>query len=170
MSTINKNMLSPIGFNFEIRRLPSMNFFVQSVTLPGATLGTIERPNPFRNIPIFGDKIDYSELEVTFKINEDMTNYLEVFNWITALGFPDNFDQFKELSDKPRFSDERFYSDATLTILSSAMNPNIQVFITDLFPVSLSPIVMDTRGTDVEYIEASASFRFQNYTFKTQNV
>lgn len=170
MSEINKNMLSPVGFNFEIRRLPTVNFFVQSITLPGATLGVVEQPNPFRNIPVFGDKIDYSELEVVFKIDEDMANYLEIFDWITALGFPDRFEQFKQLSDRPRFSDERFYSDATLTILSSGMNPNIQVYITDLFPTTLSPITMDARETDITYIEATATFRFQNYTFKTQNV
>ena len=167
MAEPNKNMLSPVGFNFEIKKTPHMNFFVQSVTLPGITLGQIDVPNQFRKVPMYGDSIEYSELEVVFKINEDLTNYIEIFDWITAIGFPDNFQQFKNLKNKPAASGDGLFSDATLTLLSSAMNPNIQIFITDLFPSSLSPITMDTRDTSIEYIEATASFRFQNYTFKS---
>lgn len=162
----NKNMLSPLGFSFNIQRLPNMNFFVQSVTLPGVTLQTIEVPSPLKNIPFPGDKIDYSELEVSFKIDEDMNNYIEVFEWIRALGFPDSQDQYRTLENQPSYTGGGIYSDATLTILSSAMNPNIWIEITDLFPVSLSPIEMSAIQGDIEYLEATASFRFLGYTFK----
>lgn len=170
MLDMNKNMLSPVGFSFQIRRLPTTNFFVQSVTLPGPSLGFVEVPNQFRPAQVYGDRIEYSELEVTFKINETMSNYIEIFDWMTGLGFPDNFDQYKRLKEKPAFSDERFYSDATLTILTSSMNPQIEIAFSDTFPVSLSPIIMTSTDTEIEYLEATASFRFQNYTFKTQNV
>ena len=161
----NKNMLSPVGFQFEIQRLPNMNFFVQSVTLPGITASTVDQPSPLRSVPIPGDKIEYSELEVTFKIDENMNNYIEVFNWIRALGFPDNQDQYKTLEDQPSYTGGGIYSDATLTILSSAMNPNIRINIQDLFPVTLSPIEMNATQPDIEYLEAIASFRFLGYSF-----
>lgn len=162
---INKNMLSPVGFQFGIQRLPTMNFFVQSVTLPGITLSTLDQITPLRSLPTPGDKIEYSEMDVVFKIDEDLKNYIEVFEWIRALGFPDSTDQYKELAEQPSFTGGGIYSDATLTILSSAMNPNIRIEITDLFPVSLSPIEMTAINADVEYIEATASFRFLNYSF-----
>jgi hypothetical protein len=164
---LNKNMLSPVGFDFSIRKTPDMHFFIQSIVLPGITLGTFDIPNPLKKVPMYGDHIEYGELEVTFKINEDMTNYLEIFDWITAIGFPDNYGQHKAIRDVTDASGEGIFSDATLTILSSAMNPNIQITITDLFPLSLSPITLDTRDTNIDYIEATASFRFQNYTFKS---
>lgn len=163
---LNKNMLSPIGFQFSIQRLPTMNFFVQSVTLPGITASTIDQVTPLRSIPTPGDKIEYSELEVVFKIDEDMRNYIEVFEWIRALGFPDTFDQYKELDDQPSFTGGGIYSDASLTILSSAMNPNVRIEIQDLFPISLTPIEMSATNSDVEYIEATATFRFLGYSFK----
>lgn len=163
---LNKNMLSPIGFQFSIQRLPTMNFFVQSVTLPGITASTIDQVTPLRSIPTPGDKIEYSELEVIFKIDEDMRNYIEVFEWIRALGFPDTFDQYKELDDQPSFAGGGIYSDASLTILSSAMNPNVRIEIQDLFPISLTPIEMSATNSDVEYIEATATFRFLGYSFK----
>ena len=161
----NKNMLSPVGFQFNIGRMPTMNFFVQSVTLPGITLSSLDQQTPLRSVPTPGDRIEYSELEVIFKVDEDMKNYIEVFDWIRALGFPDSTDQYKELEEQPSFSGGGIYSDATLTILSSAMNPNIRIDIRDLFPISLTPIEMSAVNPDIEYIEATASFRFLNYSF-----
>lgn len=162
---INKNMLSPVGFQFSINRLSTMNFFVQSVTLPGITASTLDQVTPLRSVPTPGDKIEYSELEVIFKIDEDMRNYIEVFEWIRALGFPDNFSQYKELEDQPSYTGGGIYSDASLTILTSAMNPNIRIEIQDLFPVSLTPIEMSAINSDIEYIEATAAFRFLGYNF-----
>lgn len=163
---INKNMLSPIGFQFSIQRLPTMNFFVQSVTLPGIAASTIDQPSPLKTIPIPGDKIEYSELEVVFKIDEDMRNYIEVFEWIRALGFPDTNQQYKELADQPSYTGGGIYSDASLTILTSAMNPNVRIEIQDLFPISLTPIEMSAVNPDIDYIEATAAFRFLGYSFK----
>jgi hypothetical protein len=160
----NKNMLSPVGFNFTINRLPSMNFFVQGVTLPGITLGTMEQPTALRALPTPGDRITYSEFDVNFKIDEDMTNYIALFKWIRALGFPDNFDQYKEIDNSP-FTGEGIYSDGNIMVLSSAMNPNIRIDIFDMFPTSLTPIEFNTRDTSIEYLEATVSFRFLNYDF-----
>ena len=166
MVDFNKNMLSPVGFAFNLHRAPDIEFFVQNVTLPGITLGVVEQPNPFISVPIPGDHITYSEMDLTFKINEDMSNYLEIIDWVTALGFPDKFEQYKEIADKSKFSGEGIYSDATLMILSSSMNPVVQIEIIDMFPVSLSPLEMNTQDTNIDYINATASFRFTNYTFK----
>ena len=35
----------------------------------------------------------------------------------------------------------------------------------DIFPVSLSDLTMDSRDTNIDYIEATANFRFLRYTF-----
>jgi len=161
----NKNMLSPLGFQLNIQRLPTLNFFVQSVTLPGITATTLDQQTPLRLVPTPGDKIEYSELEVIFKIDEDMKNYIEVFEWIRSLGFPDENEQYKELEDQADGSGAGIYSDATLSIFSSAMNPNVRIQIADLFPTSLSPIEMSAINPDVEYVEATASFRFLRYSF-----
>ena len=161
----NKNMLSPVGFQLNIQRLPTLNFFVQSVTLPGITATTLDQQTPLRLVPTPGDKIEYSELEVIFKVDEDMKNYIEVFEWIRSLGFPDENEQYSQLEDQEDGSGAGIYSDATLTVLTSAMNPNIRIQIDDLFPTSLSSIEMSAVNPDIEYIEATASFRFLRYSF-----
>jgi hypothetical protein len=164
----NKNFLSPLGFRFFIQKTPNVNYFVQSVSIPDVNLGDTDLPTPFRRVPVAGDHIEYGDLTITFKVDESMNNYLELFNWITAIGFPDNFDQHKEVD--PKFvatgSGRGVYSDATLVILSSAMNPLHEVVFTDVYPTALTDFAFDSRSQDVEYIEATATFKFKNMTFK----
>ena len=77
MSTIssqpeNFNYFSPIGFKFDVDKLPNVNFFCQSATLPELTLGEATAPNPFRDIPVPGDKILFEELTIRFIVDEEL--------------------------------------------------------------------------------------------------
>lgn len=161
----NKNFLSPLGFKFVIKKTPNVNYFVQAVNIPNVNLGETAIPTPFRRIPIAGDHIEYGDLQITFKVDEEMKNYLELFDWIKAIGFPDNFDQHKKVDPKfvNPYTGEGVYSDATLVILSSAMNPVHEVVFRDAFPVSLTDFNFDARNVDVEYIEATATFKFRTF-------
>jgi len=160
-------MLSPLGFSFSIYKLPEFNFFVQSVTLPGIQLGSTDQPTPFKKIPIYGDQVEFGNLVVTFKVNEDLGNYIELYNWIYGLGFPTDFKEFKDLKNNPGIG-EGLESDGTLMILSSNQQPIMKIELEDMFPVSLSDLTMDSRDTTMEYLEATAEFRFKLYTFTPQ--
>ena len=161
----NKNFYSSLGFVFLINRTPNLNFFVQSVDLPGITMNEVNIPTPFKKIPIAGDTVEFGTLDVTFKISEDFSNYREIFNWITALGFPDNHLQYKTLADKLPGDGTGLMSDATLMIISSAKNPIVRIEILDLFPISLSPVTVDLKSGSVQYLDTTASFKFLNYKF-----
>ena len=153
---LNLNFLSPVGFSFIIKKLPHVNFFVQSVALPGISIGSVSVPTPFKQYPLpSSTSVSYSDLIVTFKVDEDMMNYKEIFNWIISMSPPDDFSQYKEPT----------LSDATLIINNSAKAPNIIIAIEDLFPVALSPIGMETTDTQLTYIEGTVSFKFRNYYF-----
>jgi hypothetical protein len=163
----NKSFLSPLGFNFAIKKLPTTNFFLTRANIPGFSVGVVEAPNPFVKLPIPGDKVQFNELQVTFKVDEDMKNYLEIFNWIMGLGFPDNYGQYANIKGKEKTSGEGIYSDATLTILTSAMNPNMEFTFRNAFPFSLTDLDFNTTSTDVEYLEATVSFRYELFTINT---
>lgn len=164
---VNKNMLNPTGFTFNIKRIPSLNFMVQAVSLPGITLGDTFQPTPFKLTPIPGDHIAYSELDVRFKVTEDLANYIAVYSWIKGLGFPNNFEEYKALAlnDANFQIGEGLVSDCTLLINTSSRNPSFRVEIADAFPVSLTPLEMNTIDTNIDYVEATVSFRFRDYRF-----
>ena len=163
---MNKNMLSPVGFSFHIKKLPEFNFFVQSVSMPGVQLPVFEQPTPFKAVPRYGDHLQYGEITVSFKINEDLGNYIEIYNWLTGLAFPDNFDQYKDLAEENKqLTGDGLESDAYLMILSSAMQPIMRVDFEDVFPIAIGDIQLDTRDSAIEYIETTAQFKFLKYSF-----
>jgi hypothetical protein len=148
-----------------MKRAPNVEFFVQRVRIPGLTLPVVERPTPFVKIPEPGDHLEFDTLSVTFKINEDLDNYLEIFNWMIALGKPEKFDQYK-FKPKQAYLDpeESIKSDITVNILTSAMNGNLEVTCRDCFPISLSEIEFDSTVTDIAYVEATVTFAMRDYT------
>lgn len=166
----NKNFLSPLGFTFTIKKTPGVNYFVQSVNLPSISLGTSDFNTPFVKIPLPGDHITYEPLVISFRVDEDMTNYGEIHNWILATGFPDSFTQYQSMSEvtklrgtATRMTGESQFSDATLMILNSVKAPVVEFKFVDLYPVSLSELQFDTRNTDVDYVEASVTFVYRKF-------
>ena len=162
----NINFLSPLGFRFKLKRAPNLNFFVTDVNLPQISLGNIELPTPFKVINIPGSKLEYGDFNLSFKMDEDMSTYFEIYNWLIAIGFPENFDQYKGLKESQKGTPEQLFSDATLTILNSSMVPNLEVTFEDLFPTSINEINFTTSDTDVNYITATVSFKYKIFRVK----
>ena len=157
----NINFLSPLGFRFKLKRSPNLNFFVTDVNLPQISLGFVELPTPFKIVNIAGSKLDYGDFNLTFRLDEDMATYFEIYEWLIALGFPEGFNQYRGLSTAKPGNTKTLTSDATLTIMTSAMVPNIEISFEDLFPTSISDIQFTTQDDDVNYITASVSFKYK---------
>lgn len=166
----NKNFLSPLGFTFTIKKTPGVNYFVQSVSLPSLNLGQADIQTPFVKLPVPGDHIDFSNLTITFRVDEEMRNYKELFDWIVALGFPENFQQYSAIApNRGRFGGSitnpvagtGIYSDASLMILNSVKAPIVEYTFKNLYPISLSDIQFDTRDSDVNYVDVTATFAYE---------
>ena len=165
----NINPLSPNGFMFSIQKLPELNFFAQSVNLPGITLGSPEYGNPFQVQPIPGESLTYDQLTVQFLIDENMTNYQAIYNWIVALGFPNDYEQYTTFvsEDNRGITSELAtnYSDATLQILSGNNQIVKTVQFVDLFPIAIDSLQFAGTNTDVQYLIGNATFRYGYYKF-----
>lgn len=165
----NINPLSPNGFMFNIQKLPKISFFCQQVNLPGITLGVPEFGNPFQTAPIPGDSLTYDTLTVQFLVDDDMSNYMSIYNWIVALGFPENYDQYINFlsQDERNLTSElaKNYSDATLQILGNTNQTIKTVEFHDLFPAALDSLVFQSTNNDVQYLVGNATFRYAYYKF-----
>lgn len=159
----NLNYLSSLNYKFQIKRAPHVNFFIQKVTIPRLYLKPIETPNPFVTIPVGGDHLSYDFLSVTFKVDEELNNYLQIHNWIRALGKPTSFEEYASIAQKPIWTGDGLTSDVTVSILSNIKTMNYDVTYIDAFPVNLSQLEFSTTDTDIKYLEATAHFRFTYY-------
>jgi hypothetical protein len=156
----NRNFLSPLNFKFAIKRAPSTNFFIQSVSMPGIRLPSMDIPNQFIAIPTPVTHMEYEDLEIEFKVDEDFHNYLELHNWIRGLGFPEQYEEYANIAKNPEYTGEGLVSDLSLIVLNSAKNPNYEFVFRNSFPTSLSGFRLSSVEDGVNYVTARASFKF----------
>ena len=156
----NINFLSPLGFRLLLKRAPTIEYFCQEVTLPSMSMTEINTPTPFGTIPLPGGKITYEPLTVRFRLDEEMVNYREIFNWIVALGHPDNLSQYAALQNK-------IYSDGSIIINTSNNNPKLRIVFENMFPISLTPLSFDVSASGVDYLEATVTFSYRKFTVET---
>jgi len=165
----NRNFLSPVGFKFTIDRAPKVAFFCNQANIPDLTLGVAVQPSYLKDLDTPGDKIVFGDLNITFMVDENLENYMEIQNWMRGLGYPESLKQFYDLEAQSRFdvkylgSLQSIYSDGTLQVLNSSMIPSFQVKFKDLFPYTISTLPFDATQTDIQYFTADVSFKYTIY-------
>jgi hypothetical protein len=112
-----------------------------------------------------GDHLTYDNFSITFKIDENMEGYFEMHDWIKAIGKPNSFDEYKAIAAQTKTSGQGVLVNADLIILNSAMQPNIKVTFSDIVPVSISGFKFDSTETDVNYLTATAEFKYFQYNY-----
>ena len=176
---------SPTQFRFGIKQLPKVEFFTINANLPGISATPIDYDTPYKPIPIMGEVLSYSDLTITFIVDEYLENYQSLHAWMTGYGFPSNREEFRTFRDVTSNTpaktpatpsvdmlgnatpDKAMYSDAFLMILTNKNNPILNVNFHNLFPISLSGLDYTQGATDVEYITCEATFQYQIYKFES---
>lgn len=166
----NYNTLSPLSFRLVIDQFPLLTFWCQSANIPGITVTESTSPNPLRDIPMMGDKVEYETLDVTMIVDEDLANYREILEWIRGQSPDQKQTDHKEyLEQNPRrrqlpFSStyERYLSDAVLHITTNSKGSNKTVTFKDIFPVSLGALAFDSTA-ELAPITTDISFQIRDY-------
>ena len=177
---------SPTQFKFNINQLPKVEFFTTAANVPGISSSDSLMETPFKQIPMMGTNLTYENLSITFICDEYLENYKQLHDWLIAIGFPKNREQFsdfrgitsntpistqgtsQDIGDiQPSTSARGMFSDATLTILSNKNNPIAEVRFQDLYPLSISALEFNQNATDVEYLTVSAEFVYKIYEIHT---
>ena len=157
--------MSPIGFKLTLSTKEKVDFLSSSANVPGISLGTALQGTTFRILDVPGDEVMYEDFTINFLVDEDLKNYMIIHNWITGLGIPENFKQYKDLTtNEDGQKDEMLqYCDGTLHILNSNFRDMARVKFADLFPVSLTSLQFNATENDVNYFTAEASFKYTIY-------
>ena len=167
----NRNFLSPIGFLFILDKARKVSFLCQKAEIPTVELGQVEIPTRgMVPIPVEGN-MRYSEFSMEFIVDEDLRNYMQIHNWMRALGTPQEFKESRvwlnKYADSP--SEDPRFSDATLQVLNNNNIANFDVVFKDMFPVSLSSLPFDVTGGDNDYFTSTATFRYTLYEIRNKN-
>lgn len=166
----NINPLSPTGFRLTINKVPDVTYFCQEANIPSMNLDPIQVGTPFSTSYVPGEILGFGELTVNFIIDEDMKNYKAIYDWMIGLGFPRDYDQFKNYVQNnqtmgiPNFGENMGnYSDGTLEILGSNNLPVRSIVLVNLYPTSLGSLNFQSNVDDIQYLTGSASFRYSYF-------
>lgn len=168
MATIsNPNWLNPTGFLVQIQRLPEVSFFCHSVEIPGLSTSNPDQPNMFTRLPMPGDFPQQGELTLNFNVDEELTNWISVYQWLVGITYPENHEQYTALinSDLGRNPGDfdNIYSDISIIVLSSHKNRVAEFTFYDCIPNNISSISLNALESDISPLTASVTFDFSYF-------
>ena len=143
----NINYLTNVQFKFELNGYPGVSFFIQTCNLPGLSTQAAQMPFPRqpgiqKNLGV----IEFEMLSIQFLVDEYLKNYTRIWNW---------------MMDK---SGEN--TSAILTLLSSHMNPFMEIRFNGCFPIGLSELLFDSTTAEPDYKVANLTMSYKNYTIQ----
>lgn len=156
MANINKSILNKGNFRLLIDRVPNVEYYVKSVTLPGFRFTEATASTGIGIDAFFpGDKVEFDTLSVTFLVDEDLKNFEEIYDWM---------DSVVPFKDPKAYQTQnlQLYSDATLVTTTNKNTPNRYFRFKDCIPTQMGSIDFDT-GAELEAITTTVEFRFTYY-------
>ena len=177
----------PTKFKFQTTKLPRVEFNCITANIPGITLTEINQPTRLIPIKIPGNDLTFEDLTISFIVDEDLTNYRSVHDWMAGLSQMDSDEKYRALissgqdrmprsqqnnsTDAGRVTsatnDGAIFSDSKLIILSARNTPLVELTFTDCYPLSLSALEYNQNATDVEYLQATVSFGYKIHSYTT---
>ena len=147
-------------------------------------LGQADQYTPFVQVAVAGDHITYGDFNITFIVDENLKNYMEMYNWIKNTGFPFSHAQFNKL-ERPDYSDRSggtnynaesdtyskantkdLYTDIILQIMTAKNNLVATCEIYEAFPTTLGAIEYSQQETDMTYATCEGGFAYTWFDVK----
>lgn len=161
--TDNINLFQPTGFKLIIDRknYPNLEFFAQTVSHPGATLGAAELPfSRIQSVPQSGDTLTFSELSVTILLDEDFNAYSEMYNWMIRMV---NTKQKTAYDASQKEGALATFTDISVIALTSHNNANKTIRYRDAIPTSIGDVNFEATNSGVEFLTFPVNFRFSYF-------
>jgi hypothetical protein len=163
----NTNFLQASKFLLTFDRIPNTQYFCQSVNIPGLSIGQAPINSPLLDYFAPGNKVTYNPFNITFLINGDGQSWKDIHDWFRSIASPVSFDERNRLTNQQSTRQNlKSYTDATLTVLSNLNNPILRVRFVNMFPITLSDIMFDTKQSADDVLTADASFMFEYFEFE----
>lgn len=155
------NLLKTNSYQFSINRIPETIFRITSVNLPEISVPAPSAPSGASTQYFPGSVTEFSQLNLTFLVDENLKNYEEIYRWITQ----QRYGIGPEFTAK-NVTETSLTSDATLLTLTNSNNPNRVIKFFDLFPTSLGQLNFSTQQPDPIPVECSAQFYYSRFIFE----
>jgi hypothetical protein len=158
--TTNINYLQPTAFKLVIdrKKFGNVEYFAQSVSHPSVSIPPADVPYSRVNLHVAGDKLTFGELGARIIIDENMTAYIELFDWVNRLVVEANKTRSRDLTDEYPTA-----VDITLIILDSKNNQVKAIRYIDCIPTDIGGIELEATTSDVQFLTFDITFKFSYF-------
>ena len=139
----------------EIHNQPEITFNCIGFNIPGISTQSPKLPTPFTDIPLRGDTLFYTPLEISFIVTENLENFRLAVAWMEGFTAPDTPEQW--------IARKFEYSDATIFLYNSHNNLQVEVLFTGLTPVFIGGLRFETTAEAAVELVCDMTFEYQNY-------
>lgn len=155
----NKNYTLSTHFQFQCRKIPAATYFCQSANLSGLNLESIAQPTMFNNIPRPATKLKPESLSLSFVVDEELKNWIEIYNWMQSATNQTDFEKYEDPS-------KHLNSESILFILDSNNNPRFKVNFYNIFPISLGGLNFQSGNTESTPMYSQVVFDYSHHDIR----
>ncbi len=151
------NFAKGTNYRLNIHVLPETQFWLTTCSLPGVTSSEVMIPDPrYGNRYVPANTQQVMPVMVTFLVDEDYSNYMEIINLMHKAAGPDLSKRFKP--------GEATGSDGSLHILSNNKNVSDVVFtFHNLFPTVLGELQLTNEATEPLVTDLELQYDYVTY-------
>lgn len=135
--------LDTTKFTLVFTKLPNLQLFCNSITLPSITLGVTEQHSSFISHKQVGEKLVYSSFTCEFILDQQLEGYKEIHEWMKRLSV-------------------QGYNDDTISN-SRLVTTGGSYELINVFPIELSGITFDTKSSDITFPSCQVTFACDMY-------
>jgi hypothetical protein len=143
---IDLSLLNPTQFKLIFDKIPTVEFFCQSVTLPELSLAPVVQSTPFLDLNWQGEKVRHQPLFAQILLDKEMRTYEEIYKWIKGMSV---LEQAKE-----------GFSDCTLIIGTKSFH------FQDVWPMNLAAVNLSIAANDIQTVTFGVTFEYDQFVMK----
>ena len=165
---LNKNKIEPATnnkltgnrFQFILTRCPTVTYFCQRAIIPSVSFGTSLQSNSTGvTLKRPGTSFVYEDLQIGFVVDENMKNWLEIYDWMLDIGV--NYKkEYDILTEKQKTCS------AYLMVLNSKYEPIIAFKYKNVYPTYLGGVDFNSALTDAESSIVTSTFSYTHFEYE----
>ena len=147
------NLAKGTNYKLEISSIPGSVFWVTSCNVPSITVNETPVPHPVHGYSYVPSTTQtYSPFTVTFLVDEDFNNYMELYDW---------FQRSAGLLENREEHSDALMVDATLHILTNNKNVSkVKFTFHNLFPTNIGDLAFNNESAEELLTDASFQFTY----------
>lgn len=152
------NILTTYDFDIIVDKLPNINLFAQTFTIPSISGSPPKQHTPLNPVNRSFDHVEFDSFQIGFMIDAAMNNYLTIFEWMMGIGFPVDTQQRIDYTA----GDTRLTSDITVHLKNAHGKAIIAFTFRNAIPTSLDQVSLNKQQTAARPVTSNITFAYDS--------